>query len=63
MNDTPKNEQQAPGQQNAPKEGEPIHTPAEQTPEMILKGARNEDQLEQLKANAENGGETPAQHS
>jgi hypothetical protein len=41
----------APGQQNAPEPGKTHYTPAEKTGEEILSGARNEDQLEQFKAN------------
>jgi hypothetical protein len=43
----------APGQQNAPEPGKVHYSPAEKTGEEILNGARNQDQLEQFKANTD----------
>jgi hypothetical protein len=54
----------APVQQNAPEAGKTHYSPAEQSGEEILNGARNEDQLEQFKSNTNSdhqpGNEEPA---
>jgi len=52
MNERENKDAMSPGQQNAPREGQTHYSPAEQKPEEILSGARNEDQLEQLRSNA-----------
>lgn len=47
----------APGQQNYPSEEEPQGNPNRQTPDEILQGAQQEDQLDKLKKNAPDGNE------
>ena len=49
------------GQQNAPEPGKTHYSPAEKTGEEILNGARNEDQLEQFKANTDGDGQSSAE--